>query len=306
MKKLLVLISILFMSSLIGCGTKDESEMYTIVKASDLESMLEDQEPSITPTIEPTTTPEPTVEPTPTPVPELTELEKKYQYYDSSYGDVDELAATGTPEELEDMMTGSSFYAVWYSMNDATYNQEFKFGKYEINDRAYGVKCAIYEDAGTFIIYYFYLDDPETILCASSLISEDGIGYYILTDGDNYYSSMSAEEIEAYLGIGSEEEYTPEYIPMTVEELYPYAKDSARRQAESELGLTLNDLVFGGFSYDHYFNVFYDYDGQGNYFLRFMMEYHKGSYDITMTAEVEYIDRDFDGRLDLKDVDLEY
>lgn len=302
MKKIiLIVMTVMFMTSLIGCGTKEilpeaQAAYFNITPIPVI---------TIEPTVTPIPTAIPTVEPTVTPAPKLTSLEKKYQYYDFNFEDCGEVISNGTPEELESMLDESGFYSTWYSMNDATFNQTLNFDKYIMNNKEYGIKCMIFEDAGTFLIYYFYLDDPDNVLIISSLISET-CNNYVLVDGDgNSYSSISADDIESQMALNKELTGTDEYSPLTVEDIYPSAKEYAREKLENELGLTINDMVFGGYSYQPYIEVYFDYDSQGNYYLSFWIQYHKGSYEVNAQAEVEFTDRDFDGVLELKDVDLD-
>lgn len=295
MKNKILQFYILIMSSIIllsGCGIKDVKETVATI------SPTASPEPSaiISPTPEPTVTPTP--EPTATPTPELSPLEKKYKYYDPTYDGYDGFSYTGDAESLEAVLSNEAYYYTWYGYGETDYNKTIEINEYSRNGKEYGIKCIAPTEYG-MAIYYFYLDDPETIYREETNISMSGADYYELVDSEgNPYANVTPEEVEASYIESS-------YAPLTVDDIFIYPLEFAKEKISDLIDMnSATDVLTGSFHYDNTEDWYFEFDGDKTYYIGFSISYKRLGDSFKYYFECAYVDENQDHHLKLRNYDL--
>lgn len=287
-KGLLLLSSIILLFC--GCGTKTD--------------ISEDAIPTLSITPAPTASaiPSPTIKPSPTPTvtptPELSPLEKKYQYYDPTYDGYKDYSFTGKAESLETTLSNEAYYYTWYGYGEANYNETIEISEYSRNGKEYGIKCLAPTEYG-MAVYYFYLDDPETIFREETNISMSGADYYEMVDSEgNPYANVSPEEVEA--------SYTEtSYTPITVDDIFIYPLEFAKEKISDLIDMnSATDVLTGSFNYDNTKDWYFEFDGDKTYSIGFKISYKRLGDSFTYYFECAYVDENLDYNLKLRNYDL--
>ena len=281
-KVILVIILILIPVSLIqGCGT--------LIKSDPVNSEL---------VISST----PIAVPSATPIPSPFDI--KYQNYDDDYDIVypsmsykfEDIA----PEQgeiiehsLKEYFT-ECYYITWY--DDYIPNNTMKIQSVTRDDRKYGIKNMVdlpYEyDEGVsdFLIYYYYLDDPDTIYDEKIEVHHTDTGeiFYRLvgiTEPYSYSSIEGASDVDQNIDEGytdeeigdggGDEEYNDSTISYTIDQVYEEAREDAKNAIYSSHNLDAVDQLSAICHFDDLDNVYFNYDGHsGIYTISFNTTYY--------------------------------
>ncbi len=296
-KSPILLIFFLVSLLLYGCG---KNEAPSITPTASPEPIV-----TVTPTPEPTVTVTPTPEPTATatPIPVLSPLEKKYQYYDSTYNGNGMYASTGDAETLEALLSDSLYYNTWLGYGDQNYNDSMVIDESTRNGKEYAVKCLVLLDDGGISVYYYYTDNPNEIYLDQSYPLDTGLGVFdALCDNEgNPYSTLSADQVEAFYFTETEE--LNNYTPLSIGDMYIYAIEKAKKVITADLG-SAADHVFAGFYYDNESDVYFQYDGDCTYYIGFNIKYHWATHNYPYYMECIYVDENKDHKIKLRNYDL--
>jgi hypothetical protein len=291
MKKSLLALSV-FVILFCGCGTNAN------VSESTSPTPAVTASPSPTATVSPSPTIELSPTPTVTPTPELSPLEKKYQYYDSTYDGYEGFSYTGDAKSLETSLSNESYYDNWYGYGESNYNQIIEITEYTRNGKEYGIKCFAPTECG-IAIYYFYLDDPEAIYREETNSSMSGADYYEMVDSEgNPYANVTPEEVEAsYM--------KPSYTPLTVDDVFIYPLEFAKEKISDLIDMnSATDVLTGSFHYDNTEDWYFEFDGDKTYYIGFMISYERLGDSFTYYFECTYVDKNLDHNLKLRNYDL--